>query len=252
MAKANKKARKSTKSTQPTKVKFEDKFYPNGDPYVIHEVDQNGNGVLKIYHENKVLDAERTITNYKVDWRHLKLFETDEQGRLIVTHCDLYEDKKVRCALAFFEDQLVEACVFDRFGSSIVPWAIFDEEGEVNLDEFHYNFDRIPLYAADDAEFEAYRTSEEGQNDAAQLRAELEKDDAEASHKILEDEAAFAAMLRHNLELSHSMFSADELDTLLVKQFQAFCADEVKRRAAGTKTTLLSFYQAVPALLNLK
>ena len=81
---------------------------------------------------------------------------------------------------------------------------------------------------------------------------ELAKDDAEASHKILEDEAAFTALLRHNLDLSHSTFSEEELDTLLVKQFKAFCEDEAKRRAAGTKTTLRLFTQAIPALLKLK
>lgn len=249
MAKANKKARKPA---QPAKVKFEDQFYPSGKPYIVHEVDQNGNGVLKVYSEDEVLNSERKITNYKVDLRHLKLYETDEQGRLIVTLCELYEEKKVRFALAFYEDQLIEASVFDRFGMSVVPWAVFDEDGQVNFDEFHYNFDRMPVYAADDATFEEYSNSEEGENDAAQLRIELAKDDAEASHKILEDEAAFAALLRHNLDLSHSTFSEEELDTLLVKQFKAFCEDEVKRRAAGTKTTLRLFTQAIPALLNLK
>ena len=241
MAKANKKARKPA---QPAKVKFEDQFYPSGKPYIVHEVDQNGNGVLKVYSEDEVLNSERKITNYKVDLRHLKLYETDEQGRLIVTLCELYEEKKVRFALAFYEDQLIEASVFDRFGMSVVPWAVFDE--------FHYNFDRMPVYAADDATFEEYSNSEEGENDAAQLRIELAKDDAEASHKILEDEAAFTALLRHNLDLSHSMFSEEELDTLLVKQFKVFCEDEVKRRAAGTKTTLRLFTQAIPALLKLK
>lgn len=249
MAKANKKARKPA---QPAKVKFEDQFYPSGKPYIVHEVDQNGNGVLKVYSEDEVLNSERKITNYKVDLRHLKLYETDEQGRLIVTLCELYEEKKVRFALAFYEDQLIEASVFDRFGMSVVPWAVFDEDGQVNFDAFHYNFDRMPVYAADDATFEEYSNSEEGENDAAQLRIELAKDDAEASHKILEDEAAFTALLRHNLDLSHSMFSEDELDTLLVKQFKVFCEDEVKRRAAGTKTTLRLFTQAIPALLKLK
>ena len=198
MAKANKKARKPA---QPAKVKFEDQFYPSGKPYIVHEVDQNGNGVLKVYSEDEVLNSERKITNYKVDLRHLKLYETDEQGRLIVTLCELYEEKKVRFALAFYEDQLIEASVFDRFGMSVVPWAVFDEDGQVNFDEFHYNFDRMPVYAADDATFEEYSNSEEGENDAAQLRIELAKDDAEASHKILEDEAAFTALLRHNLDL---------------------------------------------------
>lgn len=249
MAKANKKA---IKPAQPAKVKFEDQFYPSGKPYIVHEVDQNGNGVLKVYSEDEVLNSERKITNYKVDLRHLKLYETDEQGRLIVTLCELYEEKKVRFALAFYEDQLIEASVFDRFGMSVVPWAVFDEDGQVNFDDFHYNFDRMPVYAADDATFEEYSNSEEGENDAAQLRIELAKDDAEASHKILEDEAAFTALLRHNLDLSHSMFSEEELDTLLVKQFKVFCEDEVKRRAAGTKTTLRLFTQAIPALLKLK
>ena len=249
MAKANKKARKPA---QPVKVKFEDQFYPDGKPYIVHEVDQNGNGVLKVFSQDQVLNSERKITNYKVDLKRLKLYETDDQDRLIVTHCDLYEEKKVRFALAFYEDQLIEASVFDRFGMSVVPWAVFDEEGQVNFDDFHYNFDRLPVYAADDAMFEEYRNSEEGENDAAQLRIELAKDDAEASHKILEDEAAFTALLRHNLDLSHSTFSEEELDTLLVKQFKAFCEDEAKRRAAGTKTTLRLFTQAIPALLNLK
>lgn len=248
MAKAKNNKKKKAK---PTKVQFENQYYPNGDPQIIYEVDAEGNGTAKFYQEGKVLLTERRIVKNKLETNRFKVYEKDEDGRELVSHCDLAHNQ-VRLLLTFCEDKLIEATIFDSHKCSVVPWAYFDEDGKVTFENFHYNLDQEPVAPVSEEEFADYLNTDEAESDKQELRRQLEAEGDDESKQVLNDEDAFYALLKHNFDLAHAAFSDAEMESLVVKQFIACCEEEAKRRAEGVKTTLRLFQNAIPALASVK
>ena len=252
MAKANKKTKKSSAKAQgKAQLRLENQYYDNGKPRLIFEVDAQGNGVAKFYNEKGVLGSERKVKNHKLSMSRVKIYETDADGHQLESDCELVNDK-IRLLVSFSEGQLKDACIFDSQAISVVPWAHFDAEGKVRYEEFRCDYDLLPAFVLSDEAFADFVASPEYAPELQELKEALTEEGSEHSKAMLENEEALQQLLRHNLNLNESLFSAEDLQSLIVTQFKACCEGEEQRRKDGVKATLRLFQDAIPALASVK
>ena len=243
-------AKARTKKTKKSaaKPRFANDYYETGAPHVIYEVDALGAGKAKYYLPDGRLAGCHPIRNFKVDQTYLILQcpYLDDEDQFI--HYRQRSNDTHWLMLSYHRGQVIEAAVFDRSEVTAAPLAEFGADGAVIYIPFRTDCTKRLMPRNSNALFLDFEDSERGK----ELRQQLAQEHAEELAAAADPEEALTHMLIERFHCEQAAFTEAECNSLLHKQFKAFCDGEKERRAQGIKTTLRLFEDSVPAALSVK